>query len=218
MILSCKNISKTYIGQAKSVITDISVDLPKSCFVSIMGRSGSGKSTLLKLWCGLLKADAGEISVSGYSMENMTEKQQSFFRSQVIGIVFQDSKLISDFNVEDNILAPIHIARKKVDRDYYEYLLRLTELEEHVKKMPSQLSGGQRQRAAIARACIARPKIIFADEPTGNLDSKSESQVMQLFSSINKELKISIVQVTHSETCAKISNQIIRIDDGRIVT
>ena len=216
MILSCKNIVKRYEGMERPVIDGVSFDLDEGCFVSVMGRSGSGKSTLLKVLCGLLTPDEGAVTVAGCDVHGLTAKEQCFFRSRAIGIVFQDNNLISDFNIEDNVFSPLYIAGVKPDTEYYGRLLKLTELEDCRRKMPSEISGGQRQRAAVARALIARPKIIFADEPTGSLDSKSEAQVMELFSAVNKEFGVSIVQVTHSAACAAAGRGVIYINDGKV--
>ena len=215
-IVICKDIVKTFIGQDKPVLDGVSLSLDEGCFVSIMGRSGSGKSTLLRVICGLIPADSGTIEVLGHQVNKMTVRQQSKFRSTMIGIVFQDNNLIDEFNIEDNILTPLFIAGKKVDKAYYERLLELTELGGMQKKMPNQLSGGQRQKVSIVRALIAKPKILFADEPTGSLDSNSELQIMDLFKTLNKEFSVSILQVTHSEICAKAGRQIIRINDGKV--
>lgn len=217
-LLTLKNISKTYAGAEKPVIDGVSLELPAGCFVSIMGRSGSGKSTLLKIMCGLIEPDCGEVSVAGYNLAALTEKERSNFRSGVIGIVFQENNLIDGFSVEDNIFTPLYIAGKKPDTDYYKKLLALTGTEELCKRMPHELSGGQKQRVAVARALIARPEIIFADEPTGSLDSQSEAEIMELFRTVNRELGTAIVQVTHSESCAKTGNTIIRINDGKTET
>jgi len=214
-ILICKNLIKSYAGLEKPVINDISLILDEGCFVSVTGRSGSGKSTLLKLMSGLLRPDAGEVTVAGYAVNNLTAKQRGFFRSRVIGFVFQDSNLIPDFNIEDNIFSPLYIAGIKPDKDYYSRLLKMTGLEDLRGRLPDKLSGGQKQKAAVLRALIAKPKIIFADEPTGNLDSASEAEIMELFNTVNKELGISIVQVTHSPFCAAAGRGIIKINDGR---
>jgi len=216
-VVSCKNLIKRYDGAATPVINGVSFELVEGCFVSVMGRSGSGKSTLLKLLCGLLTPDSGEVFVAGHNVHCLNSRKRSYFRSRVIGIVFQDNNLISDFCVEDNILTPLYIAGAKPDKDYYNRILELTELSEYRRKMPTELSGGQKQKAAVARALIARPKIIFADEPTGSLDSASEAQIMGLFNAVNREFGISVVQVTHSAACAAAGRGIIRINDGKMV-
>ena len=213
-ILECKNIVKIFAG--KPIINGVSLELEEGCFVSIMGRSGAGKSTLLRVLCGLIDADSGEINIAGYNVHKLSGKKKSVFRSTVIGIVFQDSNLISDFNVEGNILTPLYISGQKLDKEHYDKLLTLLEIKPFLKKMPSQISGGMRQRAAVARALVAKPKILFADEPTGALDSKSEKEMMRLFTAINKEFGTSIIQVTHSDFCAKESRSIIRINDGQV--
>ena len=213
-LVTCKNIVKSFAG--KRIIDDVSFELNEGCFVSIMGRSGAGKSTLMRIICGLIDADSGTVDVAGYRVDKLYGRQKTKFRSTIMGIVFQDSNLISDFNVEDNILTPLYISGKKLDKAHYDKLLTLLEIKPYLKKMPSQISGGMRQRAAIARALIANPKVLFADEPTGALDSKSEKEVMRLFTAINAEFGTSIIQVTHSDYCAQASKSIIRINDGQI--
>ena len=215
-IVKCRDLVKTFPGQERAVLDGVSLEFETGCFVSIMGRSGSGKSTLLRCLCGLLPMDSGTVEVAGHDIAAMTAKQQSDFRSGVIGIVFQDNNLVDEFNVEDNILTPIFIAGARVDREYYARLLKLTQLEKFKDRFPRQLSGGQRQKVAIARALIAKPNIIFADEPTGSLDSKSELEIMDLFKTVNKEFGTSIIQVTHSGICAAAGSRTIRINDGKI--
>ncbi|MCL2630551.1 MAG: ABC transporter ATP-binding protein [Firmicutes bacterium] len=217
-IVECVNIFKSYVAQEKPVLNGVSLEFNEGCFVSIMGRSGSGKSTLLRIMCSLLKPDSGEVVVAGYNLNKLSPKELSYFRSRVIGIVFQDGNLISDFTVEDNILAPLYIAGQKPDKEYFNRLLELTELKEHLKKFPHQLSGGQKQRTAVARAVIARPSVIFADEPTGSLDSQSEKGIIDLFQSLNTEFKTAIIQVTHSAVCAGAGLSVINIHDGKVLT
>jgi len=214
-IISCKNIIKSFSEDAP-IIDDVSLELEEGCFASIMGRSGSGKTTLLRVICGLEPLDAGEVTVAGFIVNKLNEKEKSHFRSKIIGIVFQDSNLIDDFSVEENIFTPIYIAGEKPDLEYYKRLLEIAEISHLKDRYPRTLSGGQRQRVAVIRALIAKPKVLFADEPTGSLDSKSEQQIMHLFSTVNKEFGISILQVTHSEECAGVGSRIIRINDGKI--
>ena len=213
-LVQCKNLVKSFAG--KRIIDDVSLDLFEGCFVSIMGRSGAGKSTLLRVMCGLIDADSGDVEIAGYRVHKLSGKKKCEFRSTVIGIVFQDSNLISDFNVEDNIMTPLYISGKKLDKEHFEKLITLLEIKPYLKKMPSQISGGMRQRAAVARALIAKPKVLFADEPTGALDSKNEQEMMRLFAALNKDFGTSIIQVTHSDFCAQSGKNIIRINDGKV--
>jgi putative ABC transport system ATP-binding protein len=215
-ILTCTNLTKRFLNNEAPIINGASLSLEAGEFVSIMGRSGSGKSTLLRLLCGLLAPDAGEVVVDGLLLSGLRGKALAEFRSLRIGIVFQDSNLITDFTVKDNIFTPCYIAGKKPDLNYFERLLCLTNIGEFLDRMPTELSGGERQRVAICRALIAKPKILYADEPTGSLDSKSEQQIMQLFTDINAEFGTSIIQVTHSDFCAAKSHKIITINDGKI--
>lgn len=214
IILQAHNIVKSYFN--KPIINGISLEVFSGEYVSIRGRSGSGKSTLLKILCGLTEADSGEIIVDGADITRLRGKQKSIFRSGTIGVVFQEKNLLPDFNVKENILVPNFIARKKIDILYYNKLIEIVGLTDHQKKLPHELSGGMQQRAAIARALISKPKIIFADEPTGSLDSISENSIIELFKLINTELGATILQVTHSDACAEAGSRIVTIDDGKI--
>ena len=216
VILSAQNVVKQF-GTSRPVVNGVDVEIRDGEYVSIIGRSGSGKSTLLRLLCGLEPADNGRIVVDGHDLGLLRGKELSLFRSTVIGVVFQDNNLIQDFSVRDNILTPMYISRRKVDDAYYQKLLRLVGLAQHENKRPCQLSGGMQQRAAIARALIAKPKIIFADEPTGSLDIKTEDEIIKLFQDINTKLGTTILQVTHSDACVRASSRIITICDGKIV-
>jgi ABC-type lipoprotein export system ATPase subunit len=215
-VLVCESVIKTYPGAERPVLDCVSLNFSAPCFVSITGRSGSGKSTLLKILSGLLTPDSGTVTVNGQNVHLLNAKQRGEFRSLSIGIVFQDGFLVDDFTVLDNVLSPLYIAKKRPDKEYLGRLLEMTELTEHQKKYPGELSGGMLQRAAIARALIAKPKIIFADEPTGNLDSGNEKRVMELFKAVRKEFDTSIVQVTHSDYCAGCGDGIIYINDGKV--
>jgi len=215
LVLKADNVIKSF-GET-TIINGVDVELQSGEYASIMGRSGSGKSTLLKVLCGLLEVDSGDVVVDGYDITKLKGKQKSIFRSSIIGVVFQDNNLLPDFNVKDNILVPMYISKQKINNEYYESLLAIVGLKGHDHKFPNQLSGGMQQRAAIARALIAKPKIIFADEPTGNLDSKTEKEIIELFKDINKKLGTTILQVTHSDALARSSSRIIVIDDGKII-
>jgi len=216
MLIECKNVIKFYDKQSNPVLDGVTLNLESESFVSFMGRSGSGKSTLLRVLCGLEPINSGEVRVAGYDVTKLTAKDRFTFLTSVIGIVFQDSNLIDSFTVEDNILAPCLIAKKKVDKEHLNKLLEVTDLKEHLNKYPAQLSGGMRQRAAVARAVINKPQILFADEPTGSLDSTSEKDILKLFSELNKEFKTTIFMVTHSNECAEYSDKVVKIHDGKI--
>ena len=215
-IISCNNLIKYYPTSEAPIINGVSLDIDEGSFVSITGRSGSGKSTLLKLLCGLLAPDGGSVECAGFDPGKLRGRELSRFRSTVIGIVFQDNNLIGDFSVWDNIMTPLYIAGARPDKAYTDRLIDITGVGGLLKRMPASLSGGQRQKAAVARALIAKPKVLFADEPTGNLDSQSELEVMRLFCEAGKEFGTTIVQVTHSGVCAGAGDRVVRIEDGRV--
>lgn len=201
------------------VLNNINLKIEKGEFVSLMGASGSGKSTLLYLVGGLDKPSAGNIYINEKDINKLKEKDIAKLRRQDIGFVFQFYNLVQNLTVEENIMLPIIMDGKKV-KDYKERLeniLQIIGLKEKRKSLPNQLSGGQQQRVSIARAIILNPSIILADEPIGNLDSKSGEEVMKLFKEINEKEKITILQVTHSEEAAKYGSRIIRLKDGEIV-
>ena len=184
-----------------------------------MGASGSGKSTLLYLIGGLDKPSKGEVFINGKNINNLKEKQISELRRKDIGFVFQFYNLVQNLTVEENIMLPVIMDGKK-EKDYKERLekiLKIIGLEDKRNALPNQLSGGQQQRVSIARAIILSPSLILADEATGNLDSKSGEEVMNLFKTINEEEGITILQVTHSEDAARYGNRIIKLKDGKII-
>lgn len=186
-------------------------------FVTILGPSGSGKSTLLHLLGGVDKATEGKVYIGGQSIYDMKEKELTIFRRREIGQIYQFYNLIPVLNVEENISLPVLLDNKKVDREYLEQLLYILGLNERVKHLPSELSGGQQQRVAIGRALMGRPKIILADEPTGNLDQKNSKEIISLFKELNEKYGQTIILITHDENIAKNSKRIIVIEDGKIV-
>ncbi len=188
-------------------------------FVSLMGASGSGKSTLLYLIGGLDRDFEGEIKLCGEDIHSMKDSKLSKYRLQNIGFVFQFYNLVMNLNVEDNILLPLTMNGKKKGelKEELSEILEITGLTDKRKAMPATLSGGQQQRVSIARAVIGKPSIILADEPTGNLDSKSTEEVMDLFKKLSTEKNMTILQVTHSEKCASYGSRIITLDNGKIL-
>ena len=220
-IVKVSNLSKIF-GEKENqnkVLDDISFEIEKGEFVSLMGESGSGKSTLLYLIGGLDKPTNGAVFINDKDINKLKEKQIATLRRKDIGFVFQFYNLVQNLTVEENIMLPVIMDGKK-EKDYKERLdkiLKIIGLEEKRKSLPNQSSGGQQQRVSIARAIILSPSIILADEPIGNLDSKSGEEVMKLFKTINEEEKITILQVTHSEEAAKYGNRIIRLKDGKII-
>ena len=220
-IVKVSNLSKVF-GEKENlnkVLDNITFEIEKGEFVSLMGESGSGKSTLLYLIGGLDKPTNGEVFINEKDINKLKEKQIAKLRRKDIGFVFQFYNLVQNLTVEENIMLPVIMDSKK-EKDYKERLdkiLKIIGLEDKRKSLPNQLSGGQQQRVSIARAIILSPSIILADEPIGNLDSKSGEEVMKLFKTINKEEGITILQVTHSEEATKYGNRIIRLKDGKIV-
>ena len=201
------------------VLNDISLEINKGEFVSLMGASGSGKSTLLYLIGGLDKPTEGKVFINDKDINKLKEKQIAQLRRKERGFVFQFYNLVQNLTVEENIMLPVIMDGKK-EQDYKERLdkiLKIIGLDKKRKNLPSELSGGQQQRVSIARAIILNPDIILADEPIGNLDSKSGKEIMELFKKINQEEGITILQVTHSEEAAQYGNRIIRLKDGKIV-
>lgn len=218
-ILEAKNVYKIFPNMENYVLKNINLKINKGDFVSILGASGSGKSTLLTILGGMDTPTSGEVFLDGADITKLKEKELAFLRRTKIGFVFQFFNLAPYLTVEENIILPMILERKTV-KDYIErleYLLDYLKLNELVKKLPGKLSGGEQQRVAIARGLIYKPDIIFLDEPTGNLDSKTAVEIMELLKSINKEFNTTIVQVTHSEKNASYGNKIIRISDGSIL-
>ena len=217
-ILSTHNLTKTY-GTGDNVVhalTDVSLDIEEGKFVSIIGSSGSGKSTLLNLFGGLDRPTSGDVILDGKSIFEMDDEALTIFRRRKIGFVFQNYNLVPILNVYENIVLPIELDGTKIDTAYVDKIMDVLGLSEKKFSMPNQLSGGQQQRVAIARALAAKPSIILADEPTGNLDSKTSMDVIALLKLTGKEFAQTIVMITHNEEIATMADQMIRIEDGRI--
>ena len=218
--IEIKNICKSFgIGENRTqVLKNISLTVQKGEFISLMGASGSGKSTLLYLLGGLDSPDSGEIILGGKDIARMKDKELSQFRRNELGFAFQFFNLVQNLSVEDNIMLPLIIDGRKPEKyaDRLCEILDVTGLSDKRKSYPHQLSGGQQQRCAVARAVIYEPRILLADEPTGNLDSKSGDDIMKLFRRINKEKGITILIVTHSDKCAVYADRIITLSDGQL--
>lgn len=220
-IIQTENLNKTYkLGtESVEVLQNINVTIKKGEFVSIMGPSGSGKSTLLYLLGGLDKPTSGSVKIAGRELSVMKDKAKSIMRRRDVGFVFQFYNLIPNLDVEENIMLPILLDGKKI-KDYkkkLEDILDIVGLTDRRKHTPRELSGGQQQRVAIARALINEPDVILADEPIGNLDSKTGQEVMELLKRINLENGKTIVQVTHSSDAASYGQRIIYVKDGKVV-
>ena len=218
-ILSAKDLCKSYGSGENSVqaLNHVSISVENGEFVAVIGTSGSGKSTLLNLLGGLDTPTSGEVLVSGKKLFQMNEEARTIFRRRNIGFVFQNYNLVPVLNVYENIVLPIELDGTKVDTEYVKTILHTLGLEQKVQAMPNQLSGGQQQRVAIARALAAKPAILLADEPTGNLDSKTEMDVIALLKMTSQESHQTIVMITHNEEIALMADRMIRIEDGKVV-
>lgn len=214
-ILSTHDLTKIYGNGDNAVhaLSHVSLDIEEGTFVSIIGSSGSGKSTLLNLLGGLDRPTSGEVIVDGKSIFEMRDEELTIFRRRKIGFVFQNYNLMPILNVYENIVLPIELDGAKIDEAYVERIMDMLNLSEKRYAMPNQLSGGQQQRVAIARALAAKPSIILADEPTGNLDSKTSMDVIALLKMTGKEFAQTIVMITHNEEIATIADRMIRMDD-----
>ena len=186
-------------------------------FVAIIGESGSGKSTLLHMIGGLDVPTAGEVYVDGKRLSGMNREQLAIFRRRKVGFVFQNYNLVPDLNVYDNVVLPVELDGKRIDRRFVREILELLQLEEKADAFPGMLSGGQQQRAAIARAVAAKPSIILADEPTGNLDTASGHDVMGLLKVAAKQFQQTVILITHDNDIAQMADRIVHIEDGKIV-
>lgn len=187
-------------------------------FVAIIGKSGSGKSTLLHMLGGLDVPTSGEVCIAGRNIAGMKREELTVFRRRKVGFIFQSYNLVQDLNVYENIVLPIRLDGKRVDRDFVEEIMQLLQMEDKKEALPGTLSGGQQQRVAIARALAAKPQIILADEPTGNLDSVTSHEVMGLLRVVAKRYAQTIILITHDQDIAQMADRIVRIEDGRIVS
>lgn len=218
-ILETKHLKK-YYGQGDSLVKavdDISISVEKGEFVAIVGTSGSGKTSLLNLLGGLDYADSGEVIIGGQSLLNMKDEERTVFRRRNIGFIFQNYNLVSMLNVYKNVVLPIRLDGNKPDDEFIGKILSLLGLTEKSRNRPNQLSGGQQQRVAIARALASKPKIVLADEPTGNLDSRTSAEVIGLLQMTNREFNHTIIMITHNEEIAQQADRIIHLEDGRVV-
>lgn len=219
-ILETKDLKKIYgSGENKVHALDgVSISVEEGEFVAIVGTSGSGKSTLLNMLGGLDRPTSGSVIVRGKELMQMKDEQLTVFRRRNVGFVFQNYNLLPILNVYENIVYPIEIDGSKVDKEFVRQIIHNLGLERKIKNMPNNLSGGQQQRVAIARALATKPAIILADEPTGNLDSKTSMDVILLMQSISREFNQTILMITHNEEIAQMADRIIRIEDGKVVS
>ena len=219
-ILSTQSLKKIYGSGENEVHALAGVDLKveKGEFVAIVGTSGSGKSTLLHMLGGLDRPTSGKVTVDGKDIFTLKDEELTIFRRRKIGFVFQNYNLVPVLNVYDNIVLPVQLDGGTPDGDYIDKIIETLTLGEKLDNLPNNLSGGQQQRVAIARALAAKPAIILADEPTGNLDSKTSQDVLGLLKITSQKFAQTIVMITHNEEIAQLADRIIRIEDGKIVS
>ena len=210
---------KKYYGRDESLVKaldDVNVSIEAGQFAAIIGTSGSGKSTLLNMLGGLDTPTSGGVQVENKSLEQMTEEQLTVFRRQRIGFIFQNYNLIPYLTAYENIVLPVRLDGRTEDRDFLKEIVQFLELDGKLQNYPSHLSGGQQQRVAIARALISKPAIILADEPTGNLDTRTSDKVIDLLKTTSEKFRQTIVMITHNPEIAEKADVRIRIEDGRI--
>ncbi|PJM79678.1 ABC transporter ATP-binding protein [Bifidobacterium scaligerum] len=213
------NLTKTY-GDADNQVTAlnrVNISFRRGQMTAIMGPSGSGKSTLMHCMAGLDRPTSGQVFVEGLEVSAMSQKQLTRLRRQQIGFIFQSFNLVPTLSAEENILLPLQIAKKPIDRAWFKQVVHVVGLEQRLSHRPSQLSGGQQQRVACARALMARPSVIFADEPTGNLDSRSSREVLSFLKQSVRDYGQSIVMVTHDPRAASYADRVVVLADGNII-
>ena len=218
-ILRVENLTKVYgSGNNKVVALDnVSFSVEKGEFVSIVGASGSGKSTLLHLLGGVDRPTSGNVFINDTDIFKMNDDELAIFRRRQVGLIYQFYNLIPILNVRENITLPLELDNKKVSDEEVDNLIKMLGLDKRSKHLPNELSGGEQQRTSIGRALISRPAIVLADEPTGNLDTKASEEIVSLLKKSNKEMKQTIIMITHNLELAKVTDKIIEIADGRIV-
>ena len=219
-ILQVTNLKKYYGNEPNitKALDGISLDIQLGEFVAIVGTSGSGKSTLLNMMGGLDAPTSGNISVKGKELSEMKDEQLTIFRRRNIGFIFQNYNLVPILNVYENIVLPVELDGDSVDKEFMNEVVEMLALKDKLNNMPGQLSGGQQQRVAIARALISKPAIVLADEPTGNLDSRTSDDVLGLLQVCSKKFRQTLIMITHNLEIAQLADRIIRIEDGKIVS
>lgn len=217
-VLTTKHLKKYYqMGETTvKALDDVDLHIQHGEFVAIVGTSGSGKSTLLHMLGGLDNPTSGEVIVDEHDISKMTKDELTIFRRRKIGFVFQNYNLLPYMNVYENIVLPIKLDGIKPDQTYVHQVIEMLGLKDKVDSMPNQLSGGQQQRVALARALAAKPAIILADEPTGNLDSSTSQDVLGLIKTTSERFAQTVVMITHNDEIAQMAGRIIRIEDGKI--
>ena len=218
-ILETKDLRKIYGAGENQVhaLDGVSFTVEKGEFVAVVGTSGSGKSTLLNMIGGLDLPTSGSVMIRGRNLLDMNEEDLTMFRRRNIGFIFQNYNLIPVLNVYENIVLPVGLDGGKVDEDFLKEVIKILSLEEKLNDLPGNLSGGQQQRVAIARALVSKPAIILADEPTGNLDSRTSSDVMELLKVTSEKFHQTLVMITHNMEIAQMADRIVCIEDGRMI-
>ncbi|MBU5362809.1 ABC transporter ATP-binding protein [Enterococcus raffinosus] len=217
-VVKTNHLTKTY-GEGENLVhavDDVNLTIEDNEFVTIVGTSGSGKSTLLNLLGGLDRPTSGKIEISGKQLEHLSEEELTIFRRRNVGFVFQQYNLVPILSVYENIVLPIQLDGNTVDEPFVDEVIRTLGLKGRESRLPSMLSGGQQQRVAIARALAAKPAIILADEPTGNLDSKSSQDVLGLLKQSAKKFNQTVIMITHNDQIAQLADRVIRIEDGKL--
>ena len=211
---------KKYYGTKPNItkaLDGVNLSVEQGEFVAIVGTSGSGKSTLLNMIGGLDVPTSGKVIVDGRDLSTLKDEQLTIFRRRKIGFIFQNYNLVPVLNVYENIVLPVELDGNKVDKKFMKEVVRMLGLEDKLNNMPSNLSGGQQQRVAIARALVSKPAIVLADEPTGNLDSRTSADVLGLLQRTSREFNQTLVMITHNDAIAQLADRIVRIEDGKIV-
>ena len=219
IVLETVNLKK-YYGVEPNItkaLDGINFTVEKGEFVAIVGTSGSGKSTLLNMIGGLDRPTSGIVKIQGKNLLELNDEQLTIFRRRNIGFIFQNYNLLPMLNVYENIVLPIELDGKSVDQEFLKEIISILGLEERINSMPNMLSGGQQQRVAIARALITKPAIILADEPTGNLDSRTSQDVLELIQNTSRRFEQTVVMITHNEHIAGLTERIVQIEDGKFL-
>lgn len=211
---------KKYYGTEPNItkaLDGVTLSIEQGEFVAIVGTSGSGKSTLLNMIGGLDVPTSGKVIVDGKELSALNDEQLTIFRRRKIGFIFQNYNLVPMLNVYENIVLPVELDGDKADKKFMDEVVRMLALEDKLNNLPNNLSGGQQQRVAIARALISKPAIVLADEPTGNLDSRTSADVLGLLQRTSREFNQTLVMITHNDAIAQLADRIVRIEDGKIV-
>lgn len=218
-ILRCENVKKIYGtgGNRTAALSGIDLSVEKGEFVAITGASGSGKSTLLHILGSVDRPTEGKVIIEGTDVSNLSQRQSAIFRRRKVGLVYQFYNLIPTLSIRKNILMPLLLDKRKPNQEYFDRIVDSLGIADKLECLPNQLSGGQQQRAAIARSLVYRPAILLADEPTGNLDQRNTGEIMDMLRLSNRNLKQTILLITHDEKIALQADRIVTIEDGRII-